>query len=464
MDLDAIQRELLFSHDRIYGPATDAIRSFNHFVEHMIPYIVREFSRFEVVSGTEVHMVQFSDIVVHKPLVQDLDASQKSIRILTNKPMMPMEARNRGLTYVAEVFVNIEHTIKSAETGEILEKMPYREVPLMSIPVMLRSKYCHLSDASNMEAVKECPSDPGGYFIIRGNAKVLQPQKVQRINAHIVKHGGPGLPIDLEIRSLQADRKFRSTSTLYLHYSGTPCVFTVDVPYLAEGQNVVYIFRALGLLGRDEIEAFLWNDPLDPRRRYFESTLNCPASDPAFTITQVYDALGLNMYNAADLGTPEKIRRQVSQQITGELLPHCGFDDSSTTRNKKLVYLRVMILHMLDVHTGLSVPDDRDFEGFKSVHQSATLLSTMFRQLFSAFVKSIRNKMFDRFKKSKHLDIAAFVAHSDALSRDIHKAFSDGEVTVKQVSFRCRTHLFHSCRHRLYGAAYSALQRRHTGP
>jgi len=151
------------------------------------------------------------------------------------------------------------------------------------------------------------------------------------------------------------------------------------------------------------------------------------------------------MYNAVELGTPDKIRRQVSQQITGELLPHCGFDDTSATRMKKLVYLRVMLLHMLDVHTGASVPDDRDFEGFKSVHQSATLLSTMFRQLFSAFVKSIRNKMFDRFKKSKHLDIAAFVAHSDALSRDIHKAFSDGEVTVKQVShpFRIRHHYRH---------------------
>jgi len=437
MDLDELQRELLFSHDRIYGPATDAIRSFNHFMEHMIPYIVREFSRFEVISGTECHLVQFSDIVVHKPLVQDLDATQRSIRVLTNKPMMPMEARNRGLTYVAEVFVNIEHTIKSTETGAVLEKLPYREVPLMSIPVMLRSKYCHLSDSQNMEALKECPSDPGGYFIIRGNAKVLQPQKVQRINAHIVKHGGPGASIDMEIRSLQADRKFRSTSTLYVHYSGTPSIFTVDVPYLAEGHNIVYIFRALGLSGRDEIERFLWcDDPTDPRRRYFDSTFNqCPASDPTFLITQVYDALGVGMYNAVELGTSDKIRRQVSQQITGELLPHCGFDDSSATRMKKLVYLRVMVLHMLDVHTGASVPDDRDFEGFKSVHQSATLLSTMFRQLFSAFVKSIRNKMFDRFKKSKHLDIAAFVAHSDALSRDIHKAFSDGEVTVKQV--RC---------------------------
>lgn len=434
--LEDLQRELLFSHDRIYGPATDAIRSFDHFMDHMLPYIVREFSRFEVVSGTESHVVQFSDIVVHRPLVQDLDATQKNIRILTNKPMMPMEARNRGLTYVAEVFVNIEHTISSTETGLVLEKLPYREVPLMSVPVMLRSKYCHLSDVRNMEALKECPNDPGGYFIIRGNAKVLQPQKVQRINTHIVKHGAVGGPIDLEIRSLQADRKFRSTSTLYIHYTGTPCVFTADIPYLAEGQNIVLLFRALGLADRDAIESFLWcHDAQDPRRRYFDATFKqSPASSATVSLLEVYDALGLGMYNATDLGTPEKIRRQVNQQITGELLPHCGFDDSLATRTKKLIYLRTMVLHMLDVHMGLAPSGDRDFEGYKSVHQSATLLSTMFRQLFSAFVKSIRNKMFDRFKKSKHLDIAAFVAHSDALSRDVHKAFSDGEVTVKQVS------------------------------
>ena len=271
--------------------------------------------------------------------------------------------------------------------------------------------------------------------------------QVQRINVHIVKHGGAGVPIDLEIRSLRADEKFRSTSTLYLHYSGTPAILTADVPYLAEGHNIVLLFRALGLSGRDEIEALLWGHgaaggagsagAADPRRRFLDSTFAaCPASDPAFDITAVYDALGRGMYNEADLGSPDKIRRQVAQQISGELLPHCGFDDSSTTRFKKLVYLRTLVHHIVDVYAGRAPPDDRDFEGFKAVHMSATLLSTMFRQLFSAFVKSVRNKMYDRFKKSKHLDIAAFVSHSDALTRDIHKAFSDGEVTVKQVRSR----------------------------
>ena len=198
MDLESLQRDLLFSHDRIYGPAYDAIRSFDHFMDHMVPYIVREFSRFEVVSGSDAHTVQFGDVVIHKPLVQDLDASQRNIKILLNKPLMPMEARNRGLTYAAEIFVNILHTIRNNETGEITETLSYREVPLMSVPVMLRSKYCHLSDARNMEYLKECPNDPGGSFIVHGHAKVLQPQKVRRLAktkpsatmASIV-HGGP---------------------------------------------------------------------------------------------------------------------------------------------------------------------------------------------------------------------------------------------------------------------------------
>lgn len=65
--------------------------------------------------------------------------------------------------------------------------------------------------------MKECLYDQGGYFIIRGNAKVIQPQKVQRINVHITHApaGRPGqLPITCEIRSLRSDEKFRSTSTL----------------------------------------------------------------------------------------------------------------------------------------------------------------------------------------------------------------------------------------------------------
>ena len=72
--------------------------------------------------------------------------------------------------------------------------------------------------------------------------------------------------------------------------------------------------------------------------------------------------MGHGMYNEADL-TPDKVRRQVQQQILGELLPHVGFDDSALTAFKKAVYLRTMIWKCLDVYLGFVDADDRDFEG-----------------------------------------------------------------------------------------------------
>lgn len=431
MDLSTFQNDLLFSHDRVRTYATDAIGSYDEFMSHMLPFIVREFSRIDVTvpETNQRHVVHFGNVTVHKPMVPDLSSIQKTMKVMTNCPMYPKEARTRGLTYSCHVQVDVEYTVY--EDSVPVQKLVYREVPLLHMPVMLRSKYCHLSNLRNQQALQECDYDQGGYFIIRGNPKVIQPQKVQRINVHIVRTGKGELPIHAEIRSLRADEKFRSTSTLYIHFTGSPATFRVDIPFLAQGMPMVAVFRALGFETRDDIETFLWDSLDDPRRRMVAAMYDDPVM--RMPIDQVFLYLGRGMYNEHDL-TPEKIRKQVLQQICGELLPHVGYDDEQHTKFKKAVYLRVIMLHMLDVYLGTSERDDRDFEGYKTVQMSAVLLSTMFRQLFSAFVKSIRNKMYDRFNKSKFLDIATLIAHSDALTRDVLKAFSEGEVTVKQAS------------------------------
>jgi DNA-directed RNA polymerase beta subunit len=85
---------------------------------------------------------------------------------------------------------------------------------------------------------------------------------------------------------------------------------------------------------------------------------------------------------------------------------------------------------MLDVYIGREDADDRDFEGHKSVQMSAGVLSIMFRQQFAAMMKLLRNRVYDRYKKGKHLDIGALL--SDTLTRDVLKAFSEGEVTVQK--------------------------------
>jgi DNA-directed RNA polymerase II subunit RPB2 len=77
---------------------------FDHFMDHMMPFIVREFSKIEVLCAETKtkHIVQFGHLTVHKPLVQDMDSTSistaKNLRILTNIALLPEEARARGLT------------------------------------------------------------------------------------------------------------------------------------------------------------------------------------------------------------------------------------------------------------------------------------------------------------------------------------------------------------------------------
>lgn len=428
------QDAVLKSFKRTTSYATDAIAHYEHFMDHMLPFIVTEYSKIEVPSadGQEKQLVQLRNVVVQKPCIDDSDTASRGIKTGTIMPMSPMEARNRGLTYSAQVLVDIEHstfTLKHLEDGKTAWEIKggptvYREMTLFEMPVMLRSKYCYLSE----DASGECWMDLGGYFIVRGNAKVLQPQKVQRNNVHLVK-GSKHSAVDMDCRSRRDDEKFRSTSTLYMHLSGSPPMITVDIPFLKPALPIVSIFRLLGAHTVESIDALLWENAEDADgagKRLFAYNYTHPLMTGPFE--DILDAAG-SVLTLPD-ASPEKIRRQVQQQVAGELLPHMGFDDLPTTRVKKLTYVAIIVRRMIDVYLGRAEPDDRDFEGHKSVQMSAGVLSIMFRQQFAATMKLLRNRIYDRYKKGKHLDISALL--SDALSRDVLKAFSEGEVTVQK--------------------------------
>ena len=411
-----MQDKILNSFKRTVSYASDAIAHYEHFMDHMMPFIITEYSRVEVPSsdGKEKQIIKLRNVVVQKPTVDDSDVSVRGLKAGKATPLFPMEARNRGLTYNAQVLVDIVHSSFVLRDGGVWESKGaptvYREMQLFEMPVMLGSKYCYTAD----DASAECWMDLGGYFIIRGNAKVLQPQKVQRNNMHLVK-GGKHKPVDMDIRSRRDDEKFRSTSTLYMHLSGSPPMLTLDIPFLKSGLNIVTAFRLMGIHKEEEISALLWGggakDPEGAARRLFSSNFTHPLM--TCSMEEVLDTAGscLTLPDAS----PEKVRRQVQQQVCGELLPHMGFDDAPLTRIKKSAYLAIIVRRMLEVYLGRADADDRDFEGHKSVQMSAGVLSIMFRQQFAATMKFLRNSIYDRYKNGKHLDISALM--SDTLSR-----------------------------------------------
>ena len=98
------------------------------------------------------------------------------------KEVTPQECRLRDMTYAAPIFVDVEYT-----KGGRLVKRP--KLPIGRMPVMLRSCRCVLAgkDAVDLAALKECPYDPGGYFIVKGVEKVILIQEQLSKNRIIVE-------------------------------------------------------------------------------------------------------------------------------------------------------------------------------------------------------------------------------------------------------------------------------------
>lgn len=91
--------------------------------------------------------------------------------------VMPNTCRTENKTYALDVRADIE-IVYSFETGEP-EVVLFEKVLIAQIPLMLRSKFCHLSGLTpdQMYEQGECTHELGGYFIIDGGERVLLSQE-----------------------------------------------------------------------------------------------------------------------------------------------------------------------------------------------------------------------------------------------------------------------------------------------
>lgn len=122
--------------------------------------------------------IKFSKVSANQyPRIQESDESYS--------PIFPHEARLRNLTYSTEIYVNVQliklqeilpgqkssnsgglETVREIQEQErrfrILEEPEPIKVFLGKVPVMIRSKFCHLKSLSNQEITKnarECTFD-----------------------------------------------------------------------------------------------------------------------------------------------------------------------------------------------------------------------------------------------------------------------------------------------------------------
>ena len=220
-----VRRHLVDAHDRLFSPVACQIEGYNYFIHDLLHSIVQENSDIIVSHKGTTHEIRFGNVTIIRPHHKEADGSVTHVR--------PSECRLRRLNYSCAVVGDITHTV--THEGKLMEVNDRLEVPLFQMPCMVGSDFCwrHYNGFDR----KECPYDIGGYFVVNGVEKVLQPQLKLRHNK--VYHWAtkdPKQPFVSEIRSCHPSR-WRSTSTVrfILSRGVTSNEIHINLPFVNKG-------------------------------------------------------------------------------------------------------------------------------------------------------------------------------------------------------------------------------------
>ena len=157
IDLYYKQPRVLYEH--LFG-------SYNQLVEEIIPYsLVQEPNHFyQNVIENNIYLHGFKCMNIRiKPPTFDND----------NEIKFPSDARKNHLNYFATIVCDVVQVLEKVDilTGEKIMKEigeVEKELAIGNIPIMVKSKYCSTQIKKDLHG--ECKYDPGGYFIVNGQA------------------------------------------------------------------------------------------------------------------------------------------------------------------------------------------------------------------------------------------------------------------------------------------------------
>ena len=399
---------------------------YEKFMDEILQHIVSENAVVQIVCPTvnRIHTVEFGKVTVHRPSVKESSGEMRHIT--------PRESRMRGLSYMCPITVAVNHTVHEKSTNRLLKDVAFSSIPLLSVPSMVRSKYCNLHH--NPGDNGECVIDQGGYFIINGSEKTVQAQEKLRTNYPFVFQAKkPSKYIySCEVRSLHED-KMRSTSTLTMHISmqcnKTPEV-ALSVPFVTCPVPVYVAFRVNGLDDTEEMVRMIMrgDDDLEMEETLRHILVNKnPFID--MSLDEIYQWVG--RHGSKELNVDRR-KRYVSHIFHNEFLPHLGMTrDCEKTYKLKCMYLAYMLRKLLNVFMGRTVCDDRDNYKNKRLETVGTLMGILFRQLYRNFLRTFKLALFKSIESKKYVNVVDAI-NSRRMTSAMRYHFATGNWSVSK--------------------------------
>lgn len=327
-----------------------------------------------------------------------------------NDLLSPREARKKHLKYFGTIMADVQQFVEKEDMVTGMKTITEvgsleKDVAIGSIPIMVKSKYCTTNIKNNL--LGECKYEPGGYFIVNGQEKVVMSMEKMVDNKILVfgKHDSSafmGKAFIAHINSRVDDwsdnlqiinLKFNKLGNMLLSNSQF-----ADIP-------VFVIMRAMGLESDMDIIANITYDLEDVEMlNLLRPSIALCVDENGIIIKTKEEAVN---YLVTKLKRNKRIsasdphvaniqkRMYLDKILRKDLLPHLGDDIT-----KKIRFLGLMANKMLQVFLNRRIPDDRDGFENKRIETPGILIGQLIRQNW----KKTLNETGKNFKRKNQSD------------------------------------------------------------
>lgn len=370
--------------------AVEQIDSYNSFIDKLQDYVDEVKLINPKISDVTIEL---GEVKIGRPQVVEADG--------LHKKMLPFEARLRGRTYAAPLWIKMSLLRRGipSETENIY---------VGDMPVLAKSKLCYLSEMTPDQLVqgKEDPLDPGGYFITNGTERIVGNREETAIGKLLVKEAG------------------LTTSGTYMGQRGAfkarvsvekdkGSVLRVAFPTVRK-IKLINVLIALGMT-KDQI-AKEFKGTLEVENDLLVNFEECDVKN------EEEGLLYIGKFVAPNQPNEYKLRRS-NEVLDQFLLPNIGV--TRDDRHLKAYALIRMAEKIIDSSYGLRPTDDLDNYANKRVRTTGPMMEQLFRQALKKMAMDIQKNIEKTIARRRKLRLKTLIQPA-VLTQTIQRSVNTG--------------------------------------
>ncbi len=379
LDIHGQLMKKYFKYERVFGFIT---KGFDNWVTKILP---RQLEANPLIVGDT--LVYFTNPYLEKPMM--------SVSDQVPQQMWPEVARRRALDYFGALYADL---VQVDNTGKELARA--EKVFLCLLPIPIGSEFDNLYGLSDEEllAKGEDPKFPTGYFIVKGNERlILLHEKMASMKNFVYNGKNPG-----EVVSTMTNETMRGSSVVTVVKKKNN---TLHLVLSALGKdnsvNVLAIFKLLGIDDPNEILRYIvtftrpeWADKvlgkLNSTYLEFLEIGDVISYMAKIIPSRKKDEEDPDYIPIKNLPYNEK-KEKLTEMIRHDLFPQV--QDYPEEDNRRLAMLSQMTVRLLEFMAGFRKLDGRDDWSNKRLDAAAESLKQLFQSAYGIAINELQKEI-----------------------------------------------------------------------